>query len=257
MGLVMDKVVIVTGGGQGLGRAYVEGLVSEGAKVVVAEVNAVTGEEVVERIREGGGEAIFVATDVTRFESVQGMIEKAIQTYGRIDALVNNAAIYHGLRLKPFFEISEEEWDRLIAVNLKGVWNCCRAVLPHMLTRGTGKIINVASSLAFEGGGFLSHYATSKGGVVSFTRALSQELPALGGREITVNTLCPGAVWNEATQSIAAGHDEVGQGVVAAQSLKRRGQVEDLVGPLVFLVSDQSDFMSGTALVVDGGSSRH
>lgn len=139
----------------------------------------------------------------------------------------------------------------------QGVWNCCRAVLPQLLSQDKGKIINVASSLAFEGGGLLAHYATSKGGVVSLTRAISQELPQLGGGEITVNTLCPGAVWDEATQGIAESRGSVGGQVVAGQSLKRKGKVEDMVGPLLFLVSDGSNFVSGTALVVDGGSSRH
>lgn len=256
MASVRDKVVIVTGSGQGLGRAYAEALAAEGAKVVVAEINTRTGEEVVGAIRQERGEAIFIATDVTSYSSVQSMVETVITKYGRIDALVNNAAIYHGLRVKPFTEISEEEWDKLMAVNLKGVWNCSRAVLPHMLRQGKGKIVNVASSLAFEGGGFLSHYATSKGGVVSLTRAISQELPMLGGAEITVNSLCPGAVWDEATEGIASGEEGL-ERVLANQSLKRKGTVQDLAGPLLFLVSDDSNFMTGTAMVVDGGASRH
>lgn len=259
---VKDKVVIITGAGQGLGEAYAETLAADGAKVVVAEINTKTGEEVVKRIKDKGGDAIFVATDVTKYDSVQRMVEITIDTYGRIDALVNNAAIYYGIRAGPFTDIPEEDWDLEMAVNVKGTWNCSRAVAPQLIKQGKGKIVNVSSSLAFEGKGSFMHYVASKGAIVSMTRAMASELAEMGGAGLTVNTLCPGAIAGEASQKIAEAIQSITgasdrEGPVAGQLLKRRGTVEDLVGPLLFLVSDASDFMTGSVVVVDGGSSRH
>ena len=257
---VRDKVVIVTGAGQGIGKVYAEVLAVDGAKVVIAEINVKEGEKVAKDITENGGNAIFAFTDVTNFSSVQGMVEITIATYGRIDALVNNAAIYYGIEPAPFTEITEEQWDREMAVNVKGTWNCSRAVAPQLIQQGRGKIINVASSVAFEGKGLFMHYVASKGAIVSMTRAMANELAKIGGSGITVNTLCPGAIEGEASKKIGAAMRDRAVllnegGPVAGQILKRRGTANDLNGPLLFMISDASDFMTGSVVVVDGGSS--
>ncbi|MBI2954312.1 MAG: 3-oxoacyl-ACP reductase FabG [Chloroflexi bacterium] len=250
---IKGRVVIVTGGGQGIGRAYVLGLAGAGAKVVVAEIRPDTAEAVVAEVRSSGGDAIAVQTDVTSFSSTQNMAEATVNAYGRIDAIVNNAAIYYGLRKTPFTQLDEGEWDRVMAVNVKGIWNCARAVLPQMQQQGRGKIINIASTVAIAGVPLMLHYNASKGAVIALTRAMAKEMPILGSAEITVNCICPGLTWSEATQLQISGHEDKAALVVQQQALKRREQPEDLVGPMMFLVSDESNFISGHSLVVDGG----
>jgi len=260
---VKDKVVIITGAGQGIGRTCAESLAADGAKVVVAEINEVTGRKVAGSITDRGGEAVYIQTDVTNYDSVQDMVCRTISRFDRIDALVNNAAVYYGIDPRPFTEITEQEWDMMMAVNVKGSWNCARAVTPHMIKRGRGKIINIASSVAFEGKGMFMHYVASKGAIVSMTRAMARELAGMSDSAITVNALAPGAIAGEASnklgQAIAARKGAVkGKGgPVAGQILKRRGTADDLVGPLTYLVSDASGFMTGSVLTVDGGSSLH
>lgn len=259
---VRGKVVIITGAGQGIGRAFAEALAADGAKVVIAEINTKTGDAVAKGIRGKGGDAIFVATDVTNYDSVWRMVETTVNTYGRIDALVNNAAIYYGVWAGLFTDIPEEEWDREMAVNVKGIWNCSRAVAPQLIKQGKGKIINISSGVAFGGRGPFMHYVASKGAVVSMTRAMARELAEMGGNGLTVNTLAPGAVAGEASEKLretmrgTPGANRGGD-PVAAQLIKRRGTADDMVGPLLFMVSDASDFMTGSAVVVDGGTTRH
>jgi NAD(P)-dependent dehydrogenase (short-subunit alcohol dehydrogenase family) len=259
---VKDKVVIVTGAGQGIGKVYAQSLAADGAKVVVAEINETTGREVESAIITGGNEAIFVPTDVTDYNSALQMVKATLDAYGRIDALVNNAAIYYGIDPKPFTQITEDEWDRMMSVNVKGAWNCARAVAPQLVKQGKGKIINVASSVAFEGKSMFMHYVASKGAIVSISRAMARELAEMAGNEVTVNALCPGAISGEASVKLGEAMRKIKDfegkgGPVAGQILKRRGTPEDLVGPLLYLVSDASNFMTGSVLMVDGGSSLH
>lgn len=251
--LAKDKVVIVTGGGQGIGREYVLRLAAEGAKVVVAEINAANAEAVAAEARGKGGDVTAVPTDVTSFNSVQNMVQATLKAYGRIDALVNNAAIYHGLRMKPMLMLDEGEWDRVMQVNIKGVWNCSRAVLPQMLQQGRGKIINIASIVAIAGIPMMLHYTASKGAVIAMTRAMAKEVALLGDAEITVNCICPGLTWTEASEILIEGNEIIGAITLQGQTLRRKEQPEDLAGPLLFLISDDSNFISGHALVVDGG----
>ena len=241
------RVAIVTGGGRGLGKAFCLKLAEEGAKVVVVDVIDTTG--TVKEIEERNGSAIGLKVDVSKEEDTQRMAGETVAKFGRIDVLVNNAAIFYGLERKSFQDISTEEWDRLMAVNVKGQWLCAKAVAPEMKKQGKGKIINVASNVAFTGHvGFL-HYLTSKAAILGLTRGLAGEL---GEHGICVNTLCPGMAMTEARRLYTT--DELAlERAQKEQLIKRAEQPEDLVGIVVFLASDESDLMTGQTVVVDGG----
>ena len=259
---VKGKVVIITGAGQGIGRAMAEGLAKEGAKVVIAEINDIKGQSVADNIRTKGGEAIFIHTDVANYETVKNMVDITITTYGAIDALINNAAIYYGIGARLFTDITEESWDKEMEVNVKGTWNCSRAVVPQMVKQGKGKIINVASGTAFGGSALFMHYVASKGAIVSMTRAMARELAEMGGNGLTANTFIPAAVSGEASTRLAEEMktlfgDMVKDGPVARQIIKRRGTPEEMVGPVLFMVSDASDFMTGSIVTADGGATLH
>ncbi|MBI4333945.1 MAG: glucose 1-dehydrogenase [Chloroflexi bacterium] len=254
---VKDKVVIVTGAGRGIGQAYAEDLAADGAKVVIAEISADDGAATAAAIKQKGGEAIFVHTDVTKFESTKKMAEDAVAAYGRIDAIINNAALYGGLKSKSLLQLDEAEWDRVMAINVKGIWNCVRAVLPQMTKQGKGKIINIASTVALRGTPFMLHYTASKGAVLAMTKALAVELPVITRANITVNSICPGLTFTEASIKLLEGQDKAIEANIRDQCLKRKEVAEDLVGAAHYLVSDASDFMTGAAMVVDGGAARH
>jgi len=247
-----DRVAIVTGGAQGIGRSYAQRLAEEGAKVVVADIQ--DGVAVQEEIEERGGEAVALRTDVSDEESTEEMARKTIDRFGRIDILVNNAAIFATLKTKPFYDISAREWDDVMKVNLKGIFLCCKAVYPQMKKQGKGKIINVASGVFFKGLPLFLHYVTSKGGVIGLTRALAREV---GDDGICVNAIAPGYT---VTDVMADGsiHDEAFiNAVVGGRCFKRHERPEDLLGTLVFLASDDSDFITGQTIVVDGGATMH
>ncbi len=243
-----DKVAVITGGAAGIGLAYARRFVAEGARVVVADV--VDPAAAVETLG-GGGRVLGVRTDVSHGVAVRAMVDAAVARFGRIDVLVNNAAVFATLRPRPFDEIPEAEWDRVMAVNVKGVWNCARAVAPVMRTQGGGRIVNVASAIVAKGTALLLHYVASKGAVVAMTRALARELGPSG---ITVNAVAPGLILSDTVQ---ANPDITGfqlSAIMQARSLKRDAFPEDVEGTVVFLASDDSAFMSGQTLVVDGGS---
>jgi len=250
MNRLTDKVAIVTGGGKGLGKAFCFGLAEEGARVVMA-VHRLDEEaaQAAKDIEARGGYALEV--DVTREEDTNQMADAAVKKFGRIDILVNNAAMIRGITRKPFMEIPVAEWDKLMTVNLKGVFLCCRAVFPQMKRKGKGKIINLTSETAFTGSRHMVHYVTSKGGIISFTRALAREVGQYG---ICVNAVAPGFTETRASRTVI---DDITKYDVSLTPLGRLEQPEDLVGAIIFLASDESDFITGQTLVVDGGRYMH
>jgi NAD(P)-dependent dehydrogenase (short-subunit alcohol dehydrogenase family) len=240
-------VAIVTGAAGGLGRAFCLALAQKGAHVVVADLDYAGAEQTVEMLNESGNDGIAIAVDVSDETATLQMAAQAVERWGRIDILVNNAAIYAGLERKPFDAISIEEWDQVMAVNLKGPWLCTRAVFPLMKIQGKGKIINIASAVFYSGSPLWSHYVSSKGGLIGLTRSLAKEL---GNEKITVNAVAPGFTMTEASEQLIP--DAVNYGVQRG-SIKRSEQPEDLVGAVLFLASDSSDFITGQTIIIDGG----
>jgi NAD(P)-dependent dehydrogenase (short-subunit alcohol dehydrogenase family) len=247
------KVAVVTGAAQGIGEAVAEALAQQGAHVVAADLQAKKAEAVAKRIAANTGQrALAVRVDVSDEAQVNEMVEQVLQEFGRIDILVNDAAIFTSLYpLKDFDAISVEEWDGVMAVNLRGTFLCCKAVVPAMRRQQYGRIINVSSSVFWRGiPGFL-HYSTSKAGVIGFTRSLAFEL---GKDGITVNSIAPGYTQSEGVVDVQ--NQGIGQDpyeVAAGQAIARPQLPEDLVGTFVFLASDAGAFVTGQTLVVDGG----
>jgi len=242
-----DKVAIITGSGRGLGSLFAERFAKEGAKVAVCDV--IDCEETVKTIESNGGEAFAMKVDVTKSEDTVGMVKKTVERFGRIDILVNNAAIYAGLKLQPFYEVDENEWDKVMAVNLKGLWLCCKAVFAYMKEQGSGKIINMASGVHFKGIPYFIHYTTSKGGVVAFTRAMAREL---GEFNINVNAVAPGLILTKASTDMFS--PELAKKDTAAQALHKEQKPEYVVGTVLFLAGEDSDYLTGQTILVDGGT---
>ena len=248
-----DKVAIITGAGQGIGLTYARCLASEGAKVVIADVidcNAVSRE----LMNEIPNSDIFaIKVDVSDENSTEKMVQDTFKRYGRIDILVNNAAIFGKLVPGPFEDIKVSEWDQLMAVNVKGPWLCSKAVSPIMRKQKSGKIINIASGTLFKGTPNLLHYVSSKGAIVTMTRCLSREL---GDDKICVNTIAPGLTMSENVLK-SDRHMEMRDSNMATRAIKRYQTPDDLNGALLFLSSDDSDFVTGQCLIVDGGSANN
>jgi 3-oxoacyl-[acyl-carrier protein] reductase len=249
-----DRVAIVTGGAYGIGRAFCLGMADEGAKIVVADINLKAARVTAAEIEAKGGTAIAVKTDVSIPEQTLEMAKKAAESFKRIDILINNAAVNFREKLTwgSFETLDLAEWDRVIAVNLKGPFLCIRAVFPYMKKRGDGKIINVASGTFFSGPAPIPHYVASKGGVIGLTRSLAT---ALGQYNIKVNCIAPGRTLNEDPDNKEA--LEGCKARAAFRSLKRVEYPEDLVGAAIFFASSDSDFITGQTLVVDGGDVKH
>jgi NAD(P)-dependent dehydrogenase (short-subunit alcohol dehydrogenase family) len=245
-----DKVTIITGAAHGIGKAYARRFAEEGAHVVIADIDADGGEATAKAIIDSGGSAWAQTTDVRNFLNVQGLIQETVKKYGRIDVLLNNAAIYVTQKLwkGAVEDLALEEWDRVIEVNLKGVFLCSKAVIPIMKQQRNGKIINIASGTFFSGSGNMPHYTTAKGGVVALTRVMARQLGEWG---INVNCMTPGSTMSEESVS-----DEVvkrREGSMDKRVFRRIETPADIVGTALFLASTDSDFVTGQLLVVEGG----
>ena len=248
MSRLEERVAIITGGSQGIGAAYARGFSQEGARVVIADIAPAT--ELINQIEEIGGSAVFIETDVTDEISVNAMVSETAKTCGRIDVLVNNAALWVQIPAKPILQIDKSEWDRVLDVNINGMFLCTKAVVPQMRQQGYGKIINISSGRALKGHTNLLHYDTSKGAVISFTRSIAREL---GDDGIRANTIAPGGIMTDAVlaQETVRAHIAKGTGT---RAIKREQIPEDVVGACIFLASAESDFITGQVLTVDGGS---
>ncbi len=246
------KVAIITGGARGIGKACGLRFAEEGARIVIADV--LDGTPAKDEIVKQGGEAIALHTDVSDQESTKEMARAAVERFGSIDILMNNAGVFADLSKKPFFEISSEEWDRVLGINLKGMFHCCKAVYPQMKKQGKGKIINVASSTFFQGVPYFLHYVSSKGGVIALTRALAREV---GDSGIGVNAIAPGLTSSEAVRGNRMYPEEYLKAAAGSRCFKRPEVPEDLTGTAVFLASDDSNFLTGQTINVDGGVTFH
>ncbi len=254
MGLMDGKVVVVTGGGNGIGRAYCRGIAREGGTAVVADIDGVAAERVSQAITDSGGKALAVRVNVAALQSCQQMAQQTLERFGRIDGLINNAAIFMSVPASKggWQEIDEQEWDRVMTVNVKGLWLCSRAVVPAMQQRKQGSIVNISSNMAFNGGLTMMHYVTSKAAVVGFSRVLAREL---GPDNIRVNTLAPGSTMSEESPTEDA--KKMYERTASTRILKRVEQPEDLVGTALYLLSDLSTFVTGQVILVNGGAVLH
>ncbi len=240
-----DKVAVVTGAAQGIGEAYARALAAEGAKVVVADLNAEAGEQVAKQVEADGGTAMFVRTDVSSHESAAAMVEAVTAAYGGIDLLVNNAAIYGEMAFDLLISVDWDYYKKFMSVNMDGALVMTRAVYPEMQKRGGGAIVNQSSTAAYLYSGF---YGLAKVGVNGLTQQLAHEL---GGMRIRVNAIAPGPTDTEATR-VQAG-DAAKDIVRTSLALKRMGRVEDMVGACLYLLSDEASWVTGQILAVDGG----
>jgi len=245
MGILDNKVAIVTGGGRGLGKAYCLRMAKEGAKIVVADILEKEAQAVADEIEAAGGQAMAIKADVTSEEATIRMAEETVKKFGSIDILVNNAGYYYGMVRQTFDEVPVEEWDKAMLINAKGNWLCARAVFPQMKKQNKGKIINVASEACFAPTKGFIHYTASKWAAIGITRVLAGELGKYG---ICVNIIAPGVIDTEAT----ATYLDIGKMDTSSVPMGRFGKPEDVVGAVVFFASDGSDFISGQSLLIDG-----
>ncbi len=238
-----NKIAMITGAGQGLGAGMAYRFAQEGAKVVVVDVNEEKAMNVQKEISENNGTALALTGDVANYNGMRDLVQKVIEEYGTIDILVNNAGI---TRDSLFHKMTEEKWDQVITINLKGVFNCCQAVVPIMREKAYGKIINISSAARFGNVGQVN-YSSSKAGLVGLTRALAKELASKG---ITVNAVAPGFIKSEMSASVP---EDIIQRALRIIPMSRQGSVEDVVNAVLFFSTDDSSFITGQTIQVDGG----
>ena len=247
MSRLAGKTVVITGAGRGIGAVMAKRMAQEGANVVVTDVLDTKG--TVEAITESGGSAIGISVDVTSDDNLAAMVEATEKAFGSLDILVNNASIFAALQPKPFMQIDNDEFDKVMTVNARGVHQATRAVVPAMLRAGGGKIVNIASGTFYYGAPGLSHYTASKGAVIALTRCHGREL---GDKNIQVNAIAPGLTESEALQG-NTGFDPARAPTIQSRSIKREMLPEDLLGTLMYLITLDSNFVTGQTLNVDGG----
>ena len=243
-----DKVALVTGGSSGIGRATAQIFAREGAKVVVADVGIEGGQETVRLIKDTGGEALFVQTDVAQPADAERMVKKALEAYGRLDCAFNNAGI-EGV-VQPTVDYREADWDRVIAINLTGVWLCMKYELQHMISQGSGAIVNTASIAGVVGLAGFSAYVAAKHGVNGLTKTAALEYAKSG---IRVNAVCPGAIRTAMFERGARDNPGIEEQIVAAEPIGRMADPAEVGEAVVWLCSDAASFVTGHPLVVDGG----
>jgi NAD(P)-dependent dehydrogenase (short-subunit alcohol dehydrogenase family) len=252
MGRLAGRSAIVTGGAKGIGRHYSQALAAEGAEVMIADI--VDGSDVAAEIAAKHGRNATTSTvfDVSDESQVKALVARTMERFGKIDILVNNAALYSNLEETEFTSIDVALWDKVMAVNLRGPFLMAKHVVPHMRARGYGKIINIGSGSVFRGMPQMLHYTTSKGGIEAFTRSLSR---AVGTSGICVNTLAPGFTLSDSVVENNPGHVQTSRdAAIARRAIKRDGYPQDILGALVFLSSADSDFVTGQVIAVDGGA---
>ena len=245
-----DKTVIVTGAARGLGQKYALELSKAGALVVAADINSC--DETKKLIQENGNDCLAFELDVTDFNNCKNLISKTLEKFSKIDVLINNAALYGTLKSSRFEDIDSDQWDRAMNVNVKGVWNCCRAVVPSMREQKSGSIINIASLAAVYGMPYAADYAASKAAVLGLTRVIAREV---GKDGIRVNSVAPSMVKTESAEEFLCDKAERAFDIIAkGQILQKTLEVDDIYGTILYLASDQSKFVTGQTLMVDGGS---
>jgi NAD(P)-dependent dehydrogenase (short-subunit alcohol dehydrogenase family) len=244
-----ERVVIITGAGQGIGRVFAKAFAKAGARAVIAEMNEDKAADVAADILKAGGEALAVTTDVADPKSIKEMVEIVTDEYGRIDVLINNAAIFSTLEMRPFEQISIEEWERVLRVNLTGPFLCARAVLPAMRQANWGRIINMSSGAVSLGRPGYLHYIATKSALIGMSRSMAREL---GKDGITVNAILPGATFTEIERKTVT--PEQKESIITMQCVPRAETPEDLVGATLFLASEASAFVTGQIINVDGGA---
>ena len=251
---LQDRIALVTGGAHGIGAAYCDGLAREGAHVVVADLDGEAASGLADRLSQDGPASLAVETDVADEQQVKKLFATVGERFGRVDVLINNAAMFSRVPMSRvgIEDLTVDEWDRMMTINLRSVFLCCREVLPLMRRQGSGSIINISSGTAFNGPPTRIHYVTTKAGVVGFTRVLAREV---GGDGIRVNAIAPGSTLSEENPSPEV--VRMREGPVHERSLARVERPADLVGTALFLASDDSGFMTGQTLIVDGGVAMH
>ena len=247
MDRVKDKVTVITGAAQGIGETYAKALAGEGAKVVISDID--NPNRAVEEIQSSGGTAMGVIADVTDDTSLAALVATTESEFGNIDILVNNAALFTALRITPIMEMSNDEWDRTMKVNVRGTLQTTKAVVPSMVKNGGGKIINISSGTFYYGGPGMAHYVCSKGAIIAFTRSASREF---ADKNILVNCIAPGLTISEGVDNHPDLH-VAREPTVQSRAIKREMVPEDINGTLLFLASDDSDFITGQTYNVDGG----
>jgi 3-oxoacyl-[acyl-carrier protein] reductase len=249
--VLKDKVAIITGAGRGLGREFALRFAAEGARLLLPDISLERAQNTVKDIKAKGGEAYAVLTDISDEKSTQKMADEVVRLYGKVDILLNNAALYGGVEQQPWDGWNTEMWDRMFRINVTGTYLACKAIAPLMVKAGKGKIINIASDVfKVTGGWHFMPYACSKSAVYTLTQCLAR---ALGPSGINVNSIAPGYTATEASIGQSTS-DATFSGTLEAQALKRREEPSDLVGTAVFLASSDSDFITGQYIVVNGGS---